>query len=73
MYVAGDGMRTRPWPMLSSLGVGTYLGSEDDDTDEQVRRTPHFLHGVLTMRTSLRWQVSIVQLPIITSANHAKE
>lgn len=29
-------MRTRPWPMLGSLGIGTYLGDEDDTIDEQV-------------------------------------
>ena len=29
-------MRLRPWIMLSSIGVGTYLGDEDDTTDEEV-------------------------------------
>lgn len=32
----GHSMRTDPWLTLSSLGTGTYLGLEDDDTDEQV-------------------------------------
>ena len=32
----GHSMRSDPWLTLSSLGTGTYLGQEDDDTDEQV-------------------------------------
>ena len=32
-------MRGSPWLHLSSLGIGTYLGDEDDDTDALV----HFL------------------------------
>ena len=29
-------MRGDPWLTLSSMGVGTYLGGEDVETDEQV-------------------------------------
>lgn len=29
-------MRLRPWIMLSSLGIGTYLGEESDEEDERV-------------------------------------
>lgn len=36
MHGAGQGMRLRPWLKLSSLGVGTYLGSETDEEDEKV-------------------------------------
>lgn len=33
---AGQGMRLRPWIMLSSLGIGTYLGEESNEEDERV-------------------------------------
>lgn len=32
----GHTLRSDPWLTLSSLGVGTYLGAEDDETDEMV-------------------------------------
>lgn len=30
-------MRGSPWLHLSSLGIGTYLGNEDEETDAVVR------------------------------------
>ena len=30
-------MRGAPWLHLSSLGIGTYLGDADDETDAQAR------------------------------------
>ena len=32
----GHTLRGDPWLTLSSLGIGTYLGGEDDNTDEMV-------------------------------------
>lgn len=32
----GHNLRGDPWLTLSSLGTGTYLGAEDDNTDEMV-------------------------------------
>ena len=32
----GHTLRGDPWLTLSSLGIGTYLGDEDDNTDEIV-------------------------------------
>jgi hypothetical protein len=37
----GQRVRSNPWVMLSSLGVGTYLGAEDDATDAAVTRAVH--------------------------------
>ena len=34
--VKGHMLRGDPWLSLSSLGIGTYLGAEDDETDELV-------------------------------------
>ncbi|DBB14762.1 TPA: hypothetical protein ACH3X3_004374 [Trebouxia sp. C0006] len=34
--IPGHNMRGDPWLTLSTLGVGTYLGAEDMETDEQV-------------------------------------
>ena len=34
---AGQRMRGAPWLHLSSLGIGTYLGDADDETDAQAR------------------------------------
>ena len=34
--VIGQAVRGSPWLTLSSMGIGTYLGSADDETDEQV-------------------------------------
>lgn len=34
--VTGHAMRGDPWLSLSSLGIGTYLGAEDEETDELV-------------------------------------
>jgi aryl-alcohol dehydrogenase-like predicted oxidoreductase len=34
--LAGQKVRGLPWLKLSSIGVGTYMGADDDDTDEQV-------------------------------------
>jgi len=34
--IPGHNMRGDPWLTLSTLGVGTYLGAEDTETDEQV-------------------------------------
>ena len=34
--VPGHNMRGDPWLTLSTLGIGTYLGAEDIETDEQV-------------------------------------
>lgn len=34
--VTGHTLRGDPWLSLSSMGVGTYLGAEDDETDELV-------------------------------------
>ena len=34
--VKGHVLRGDPWLTLGSMGVGTYLGAEDDDTDELV-------------------------------------
>ena len=34
---AGQRMRGAPWLHLSSLGIGTYMGDADDDTDAQAR------------------------------------
>ena len=33
-------MRGAPWLHLSSLGIGTYLGDEDDNTDALVQPSP---------------------------------
>jgi aryl-alcohol dehydrogenase-like predicted oxidoreductase len=37
----GQRVRSTPWVTLSSLGVGTYLGDEDDRTDAAVTRAVH--------------------------------
>lgn len=34
--VTGHTLRGDPWLSLSSMGIGTYLGAEDDETDELV-------------------------------------
>jgi hypothetical protein len=34
--IPGHNMRGDPWLTLSTLGIGTYLGAEDVETDEQV-------------------------------------
>ncbi|CAD7696553.1 unnamed protein product [Ostreobium quekettii] len=34
--IEGQKLRGDPWLMLSSLGVGTYLGAEDEQTDKDV-------------------------------------
>jgi len=34
---AGQRVRGEPWLYLSSLGIGSYLGDADEETDERVR------------------------------------
>lgn len=34
--VSGHTLRSDPWLSLSSMGIGTYLGNEDAETDELV-------------------------------------
>lgn len=34
--VSGHTLRSDPWLSLSSMGIGTYLGAEDAETDELV-------------------------------------
>ena len=37
-------MRGAPWLHLSSLGIGTYMGDADDETDAQARACT-YLHN----------------------------
>ena len=41
---AGQRMRGAPWLHLSSLGIGTYMGDADDETDAQARACT-YLHS----------------------------
>ena len=41
---AGQRMRGAPWLHLSSLGVGTYMGDADEETDAQARACT-YLHN----------------------------
>ena len=57
---AGQRMRGAPWLHLSSLGVGTYMGDADDETDAQARACT-YLHNTNSFGVAKALGVARVQ------------